>query len=97
MKSLKTIIILPCLLLTACTNLNDKFDCPEPQGGSCRRMDEIYDMVNGKNVAEKRLVPMKPRHLSNNSMPLWVAPHKDTDGNYHQAKRIYLNTSENIG
>lgn len=98
MKILKTVIIFPCfILLAACTHLNDKFDCPSPHGGSCQRMDEIYDMVNGKNEAQKHLVAAKPQPLSKNSMPLWVAPHKDIDGNYHQAKRIYLNSSESIG
>jgi conjugal transfer pilus assembly protein TraV len=86
---MKILFLFPCLILTACANLNDKFDCPVPQGGSCKRMDEIYEMVNGKHVPENRLVAVQPQRFSH-EVPLWVAPYKDTEGNYHQAKRIYL-------
>lgn len=81
-----------CLLLNACASLNDKFDCPAPQGGSCKRMDEVYAMVNGK----KRLIALPAQipvansvNYSEGMMRLWIAPFKDSDGNYHQANQVY--------
>lgn len=90
------------LLLNACTSLNDKFDCPAPQGGSCKRMDEVYAMVNG----EKRLAvvavrnPLIIRNGANHKegvMRLWIAPYEDTDGNYHQANQVYSVIRERPG
>ncbi len=91
-----------CLLLNACASLNDKFDCPAPQGGSCKRMDEVYAMVNG----EKRLPVVTPRYpliIANSAskrdevMRLWIAPYEDTDGNYHQANKVYSAVRERPG
>lgn len=71
---------------TGCSTLNENFDCPAPQGGSCKRMDEIYDELNGANKYK-----LRPVHIQKDSgsMKVWVAPFKDTAGNYHPAKSIY--------
>ncbi|MFA6302190.1 MAG: type IV conjugative transfer system lipoprotein TraV [Legionella sp.] len=99
MKILMTLLLLPSLVLTGCAKLNEDFDCPAPKGGSCKRMDQVYDMVNGKGkslavtsnrnplVIEGR--PGQPLRYGEGVMPLWVAPYEDTDGNYHQANRVY--------
>lgn len=100
MKILMTLLLLPCLILTGCAKLNEEFDCPAPKGGSCKRMDQVYDMVNGVGheslaVAPKRnpLVtegkPGEPLRYGEGVMRLWIAPYEDTDGNYHQANRVY--------
>lgn len=103
MKILMTLLLLPCLALTSCATLNEEFDCPAPKGGSCKRMDQVYDMVNGEGdvgheslaVAPKRnpLVvegkPGEPLRYGEGVMRLWIAPYEDTDGNYHQANQVY--------
>ena len=103
MKMLISALLLSCLTLTGCSTLNEEFDCPAPKGGSCKRMDQIYDMVNGENgVGQERLAvaPNKnplmvatgqgePRRYGEGVMRLWIAPYEDTDGNYHQANQIY--------
>lgn len=99
MKTLITLLLLPCVVLTGCAKLNEDFDCPAPSGGSCKRMDEVYDMVNGKGKslavtpARNPLVmdgrPGHPVRYGEGVMPLWIAPYEDTDGNYHQANRVY--------
>lgn len=98
MKILIALLLLPCVVLTGCTKLNEDFDCPAPNGGSCKRMDEVYDMVNGKGKlavtpSRNALVidarPGQPVRYGEGVMSLWIAPYEDTDGNYHQANRIY--------
>jgi conjugal transfer pilus assembly protein TraV len=94
-----TLLLLCSVVLTGCAQLNEDFDCPAPKGGSCQRMDQVYDKVNGQGkslavvthrnplVIEGR--PGEPLHYGEGVMPLWIAPYEDTDGNYHQANRVY--------
>ncbi len=103
MKKFMCVLALPILLLSACATLNEDFDCPAPKGGSCKRMDEIYDMVNGESgVGQKRLAiaadrnpyameghPGAPLRYGEGVMRLWIAPFEDKDGNFHQANQIY--------
>ena len=105
MTNLKTLMLLPCLILASCSTLNEEFDCPAPQKGSCKRMDQVYEMVNG--VGHKQLAAQpnsnpyvvkeqagKPVRYGKGAMRLWIAPYEDTDGNYHQANQIYSKVQE---
>lgn len=62
------------IVLTGCSTLNEHFDCPAPKGGSCKRMDEVYESIN----KEQQLAKPFP-------MQVWVAPYKDEQGQYHPA------------
>lgn len=95
MNSLIRVLLLSCVFLTGCTTLNDSFDCPAPKGGSCKRMDQVYAMVNGHESlqAAPRKNPLMIKGKEG-VMRLWMAPYEDTDGNYHQANSIYANVLE---
>lgn len=102
-KYLPGLLLLSCLALTACAGLNENFDCPAPEGGSCKRMDQVYEMVNGEgDVSKKPLAvapsrnplilegrPGDPLRYGEGVMRLWIAPYEDRDGNYHQTNEIY--------
>lgn len=103
MKILMTLLLLPCFVLTGCSTLNEEFDCPAPKGGSCKRMDQVYDIVNGEGgIGHQSLAvapnsnplvvkgrPGEPLRYEEGVMRLWIAPYEDTDGNYHQANQVY--------
>lgn len=103
MKILMSGLILSGVMLTGCTKLNSEFDCPAPNGGSCKRMDQVYDLVNGDGgvsgeslaVAPSRnpLIvegrPGDPLRYGEGVMRVWVAPYEDVEGNYHQASQVY--------
>lgn len=90
------------LLLSGCSTLNENFDCPAPQGGSCQRMDEVYKKINGGSHHETSLTVIPSNNplmikraqgsqskLSEGAMRIWIAPYQDTDGNYHPSNRLY--------
>lgn len=87
---MRIIFLLCTLILAGCSTLNENFDCPAPQGGSCKRMDEVYESING---AKQQPTPA----LSLNSyiskeqgaQRIWVAPYEDREGTYHPSKGIY--------
>lgn len=98
MKIQMSAVFLSMVVLTGCSTLNESFDCPAPQGGTCKRMDQVYDMVNGHEslrVAPQKNPLVKGGKFGKKSqegdgvMRLWVAPHEDTDGNYHQSTEVY--------
>lgn len=89
MKILLSVLLISSVVLTGCSTLNESFDCPAPQGGSCKRMDQVYDMVNGHEslaVAPHRSPLVKSQA---GVMRLWIAPYDDADGNYHRASEVY--------
>lgn len=103
MKLLMSVLLVSGLCLSGCAKLNQDFDCPAPNGGSCKRMDQVYDMVNGDGgVGHEPLAvvpnrnplavegrPGEPLRYGEGVMRLWIAPYEDTDGNYHQANQVY--------
>lgn len=102
-KALSLVLLLAGILLSGCTRLNEDFDCPAPKGGSCKRMDQIYEMVNGQSGASGESLkvaptrnplviegkPGDPLRYGEGVMRIWIAPYEDTDGNYHQANQVY--------
>ena len=86
MKAILYCFLASSVLLTGCSTLNENFDCPAPQGGSCKRMDEIYDELNGTKRHQQEVVSLQK---APGSMKVWVAPYQDDEGNYHPAKAIY--------
>lgn len=106
MKMLMSVLLLSGVFLSGCSTLNDSFDCPAPKGGTCKRMDQVYDMVNGHESlkASPRRNPLiidgkngAPRSSREGVMRLWIAPYEDTDGNYHQANSVYTVVREERG
>ncbi|WP_298624840.1 type IV conjugative transfer system lipoprotein TraV [uncultured Legionella sp.] len=103
MKILLGWLILGCVCVTGCTKLNSEFDCPAPSGGSCKRMDQVYNLINGEGgVAQESLAvapsrnplivegrPGDPLRYGEGVMRVWIAPYEDTEGNYHQASQVY--------
>ncbi len=103
MKILMSGFILSCLMFTGCTKVNSEFDCPAPNGGSCKRMDQVYDLINGEGgVAQESLAvalnrnplvmegrPGDPLRYGEGVMRVWIAPYEDTEGSYHQASQVY--------
>lgn len=102
MKLFMSAFIFSCLMLTGCTKLNSEFDCPAPNGGSCKRMDQVYNLVNGEGGVEESLAvtpnrnplvmegrPGDPLRYGEGVMRVWVAPYEDIEGNYHQASQVY--------
>lgn len=104
MRTLILSVLVAGLGLTGCAKLNEDFDCPAPNGGSCKRMDQVYEMVNSKGksltvasnpnpfVIQRKLG--EPTRYNEGVMRLWIAPYEDTDGNYHQANRVYTVVKE---
>lgn len=102
-KALVGVLLVQSVLLTSCANLNEDFDCPGPKGGSCKRMDQIYEMVNSEGGAAHSTLavaptrnplivegrPGDPLRYGEGVMRVWIAPYEDIDGNYHQANQIY--------
>lgn len=97
-----------CLLLSGCSTLNENFDCPVPNGGSCQRMDEVYEKINGGGRHETTLTVIPTKNplmikraqgsqatLSEGAMRVWVAPYEDMDGNYHPSNRLYSIVKDN--
>lgn len=87
--------------LTGCVELNTEFDCPMTKGGTCQRMDQVYESLHQGNSYET-LKPVQhknpmafpgksgdPLRFGEGVMRVWVAPYEDTDGNYHQASKVY--------
>lgn len=98
MKMLMSVLLFGSVFLTGCSTLNESFDCPAPKGGTCKRMDEVYGMVNGNDalVVAPRQNPHeidgglgRKRRYGEGVMRLWIAPYEDTDGNYHRANEVY--------
>lgn len=102
MKHFMSALIFSCLVITGCTKLNSEFDCPAPNGGSCKRMDQVYSLVNGEGGVEESLAvapnrnplilegrPGDPLRYGEGVMRVWVAPYEDIEGNYHQASQVY--------
>lgn len=103
MKNLLGLLLLSSTCLTGCVTLNEDFDCPAAKGGSCKRMDQIYEEINGGEGGSKKLLsvaptqnplviegrPGEPLRYGEGVMRIWIAPHEDTDGNYHQANQVY--------
>ncbi|HIF0232789.1 TPA: type IV conjugative transfer system lipoprotein TraV [Legionella pneumophila] len=102
MKRVISVFIVNVMLLTGCTKLNSEFDCPAPNGGSCKRMDQVYNLVNGEGGVEESLAvapnrnplvlegrPGEPLRYGEGVMRVWVAPYEDIEGNYHQASQVY--------
>lgn len=102
MKRLMSVVIVNFMVLTGCTKLNSEFDCPAPNGGSCKRMDQVYNLVNGEGGVEESLAvapnrnplvlegrPGDPLRYGEGVMRVWVAPYEDIEGNYHQASQVY--------
>lgn len=102
-KLVVSLVLMTQVFLGGCSKLNQDFDCPAPNGGTCKRMDQVYEMVNGKDGESKdRLAvapsrnpmiveghPGDPLRYGEGVMRLWIAPYEDTDGNYHQANQVY--------
>jgi len=89
MKILMHLLLISVVLLTGCSTINENFDCPAPKGGSCKRMDEIYDLINGSGKYTKPELSISSYVNEPGMMRIWVAPYEDLDGNYHPAKPIY--------
>lgn len=90
MKVLMPIILVSALGVTGCSTLNEEFDCPAPKGGTCKRMDEVYEAINGRHQFVKEAVP----HKEKGSSRIWVSPYEDINGNFHPGKAVYSNLQE---
>ena len=84
-------LLISNVLLTGCSTLNESFDCPAPKGGSCKRMDEIYEDLNGNKAHRQETVGLQQEP---GAMKVWIAPYQDDEGNYHPAKAIYSKLRE---
>lgn len=103
MYKLKT-IGLSILLLTGCTTTRETFDCKFNKGVGCRSITEVNTMVNeGKLtnntvVVNPRLIVISKEQLTSGMavkrvteehLRVWVAPHQDENGNFHEATYVH--------
>lgn len=72
-----------CIPFTGCATLNENFDCPVPEGGSCKRMDQIYAEVN-ENPSASVVLSNNPENIR-----IWIAPYQDSEGNFHEATHMH--------
>ncbi len=85
---------------SACAMFSQDFDCPYEKGVGCKSITEVNHMVDtgqfksaaeGKSLAEPIVMSDKGmiQRISEEHLRVWVAPHQDEQGNFHEASVVH--------
>lgn len=100
---IKKLIIGSSLLLIGCQVSKENFDCKYQKGVGCRSITEVNSMINDGKLAVKETkmtaIPIKSEVLNSDNIKvqriteehlrIWVAPHQDNQGHFHEATVIH--------
>lgn len=99
---IKKLIIFSSLLLIGCQVSKENFDCQYAKGVGCRSITEVNSMINDGKLAVKgtkmTVVPksevlnldnIKVQRITEEHLRVWLAPHQDNQGHFHEATVIH--------
>ena len=79
-------IVVGILTLTACASMTAPPRCPDSNGLSCARVDQINTMIDRGQFGEPVAGRFSQKDEKNNR--IWIAPYTDESGNDHKARFI---------
>jgi conjugal transfer pilus assembly protein TraV len=98
------IILMPVLMLTACTTYQEGFDCAAVPGVGCKsitQVDRLIDQgklgneeesleekVSQPETSQKR-EPFDPS-LKRQGVQVWLAPYEDDNGTWHDSQMLFV-------
>jgi len=76
-RTIEILFLFMPILLTGCSSMNSKFDCPNKPGVNCRSLDQVNNMVDrgilGRSSSKERVVSkfysIKSKTAFNNLVP----------------------------
>ncbi len=99
---IKKFIIFSSLFLIGCQVSKENFDCKYAKGVGCRSITEVNSMINAGKLAAKETKMtvvtksevlnsdnIKVQRITEEHLRVWVAPHQDNQGHFHEATVIH--------
>jgi hypothetical protein len=84
----KVVMILSCLLVSGCTNLNSKFDCPATPGVGCKRISDINESINQRKGASA-VKAESAEHVVNSELDIYLKDEGASD-DYQNFRKVTI-------